>query len=63
MLHLLNYLPKQLAEYIKEKNKKIYIIVFKYIILYYFMMKKLNITIKLKDIIKKKFELKKKIMK
>lgn len=25
MLHLLNYLPKQLAEYIKEKNKKIYI--------------------------------------
>ena len=22
MLHLLNYLPKQLAEYIKEKNTK-----------------------------------------
>lgn len=22
MLHLLNYLPKQLAEYIKEKKKK-----------------------------------------
>jgi hypothetical protein len=25
MLHLLNYLPKQLSKYIKEKNKKIYI--------------------------------------